>query len=189
MTTVTAFNDMMDQFLNELVLTFPEEKTLLKYQATFGVAKMTWPRATLEGFMKSIGPHAEKIMAKDEKFFLENGGDMEWISEVNLQNIWKPEISESTKAAIWQYLQTLYMLGTTIMMFPPETLAAIEGVAAKCAENAQAGGAINEKALMSGMNSLLAQMMGGGGGAGSLANLLGGPQAPPGPSKKKKSRK
>lgn len=183
MTTVKAFNDMMEQFLNELVLTFPEEKTLLKYQATFDLAKTAWPRVTLEGFMKSIGPHAEKIMAKDEKFFLENGKDIEWVSEVNLQIIWKPDLSESTKDAIWQYLQTLYMLGTTIMMFPPETLAAIEGVAAKCAESSQAGGAINEKALMSGMNSLLAQMMGGGG------QLLGGPQGPPGPSKKKKSRK
>jgi len=189
MTTVKAFNDMMEQFLNELVLTFPEEKTLLKYQATFDIAKTTWPRATLEGFMKSIGPHAEKIMAKDEKFFLENGGDIEWVSDVNLQIIWKPDLSESTKNAIWQYLQTLYMLGTTIMMFPPDTLAAIEGVAAKCAENAQAGGEINEKALMSGMNSLLAQMMSGGGGGGGLANLLGGPQAPPASSKKKKSRK
>lgn len=183
MTTVTAFNDMMGQFLNELVLTFPEEKTLQKYQATFEVAKMTWPRATLEGFMQSIGPHADKIMAKDEKFFLENGSSIEWVTDVNLQNIWKPDLTESTKGAIWQYLQTLYMLGTTIMMFPAETLAAIEGVAAKCAEGAQQGGGINEKALMSGMNSLIAQMMGGG-GLGGLAAL-----APPPQPKKKKSRK
>jgi hypothetical protein len=124
-------------------------------------------------------------MAKDEKFFLENGKDMDWVSEVNLQNIWKPDLSESTKGAIWQYLQTLYMLGTTIMMFPPDTLAAIEGVAAKCAENAQSGGEINEKALMAGMNSLLSQMMGGG-GPGGLSNLLAGPKPA---AKKKKSRK
>ena len=34
-TTTNAFNDMMQQFLDELVLTFPNEKKLVKYQNTF----------------------------------------------------------------------------------------------------------------------------------------------------------
>jgi hypothetical protein len=32
MSSLDAFNDMMGQFLNELVLTFPEEKSIQKFR-------------------------------------------------------------------------------------------------------------------------------------------------------------
>ena len=35
MTSVTAWNDMMEQFLVELGCTFPEEKAVKKYQTSF----------------------------------------------------------------------------------------------------------------------------------------------------------
>ena len=53
-TTVSAFNDMMQQFLDELVLTFPEEKSFVKFQASFSLIRKTRPRMVLENYMKSI---------------------------------------------------------------------------------------------------------------------------------------
>ena len=170
MSSLDAFNDMMAQFLNELVLTFPEEKSIQKFQATFEVARTTMPRATLEGFMKSIGPHAQKMMAKDESFFLENAKDIDFLNEINLHKVWTPETSPQTKAAIWQYMQTLHILGTTLTMFPPETLEAIEKAAKKCAES----GAFDPSAL----SGLLGGLMGGGAGDNPFAALLGGAQQP-----------
>lgn len=172
MTSLDAFNDMMGQFLNELVLTFPEEKNIQKFQATFEVARVATPRATLDGFMSSVGPHASKLMAKDESFFLENAKNIDFLKDINLHVIWTPDTSEQTKAAIWQYLQTLHILGMTLSMFPPETLEAIESAAKKCAES----GAFDPSA----MQGLMSGLLGGGAGGNPLAALLGGgaPQRP-----------
>lgn len=169
MSSVDAFNDMMGQFLNELVLTFPEETNIQKFQATFEVARTTMPRSIYEGFMKSIGPHSAKLMAKDESFFLENAKDIDFLKEINLHKIWTPDTSDQTKAAIWQYMQTLHMLGMTLSMFPPETLEAIENAAKKCAES----GAFSPAALQGLMSGLT-----GGDGANPFAALLGGAGAP-----------
>jgi hypothetical protein len=168
MSSLDAFNDMMAQFLNELVLTFPEEKSIQKFQATFEVARTTMPRSILDGFMQSVGPHSKKLMAKDEAFFFENAKDIEFLKEVQLDKIWTADTSENTKNAIWQYLQTLYILGTTLSMFPPETLNAIENAAKKVAES----GAFDPSAI----SGLLGGLMGGGAGGGGenpLAALLG----------------
>ena len=178
MSSLDAFNDMMAQFLNELVLTFPEEKNIQKFQATFEVARTTIPRSIMEGFMSSIGPHAGKLMAKDESFFLENAKDIDFLKDINLHKIWTPDTSETTKAAIWQYLQTLHILGMTLSMFPPETLEAIEKAAKKCAES----GAFDPSA----MQGLMSGLMGGGnplaallgGGGNPLSTLLGGAPRP-----------
>ena len=170
MSSLDAFNDMMAQFLNELVLTFPEEKSIQKFQAGFEVARVATPRATLEGFMKSVGPHASKMMAKDESFFLEHSKDIEFLKEINLDKVWTPETSPQTKAAIWQYMQTLHILGTTLTMFPPETLEAIENAAKKCADS----GAFDPSAIQ----GLLSGLMGGGGGNPFAALMGGGAQQP-----------
>lgn len=169
MSSLDAFNDMMGQFLNELVLTFPEEKSIQKFQAGFSVARAATPRVTLEGFMQSVGPHSAKLMAKDESFFLENAKDIDFLKEINLHKVWTPETSPATKAAIWQYMQTLHILGVTLSMFPPETLEAIENAAKKCAES----GAFDPAA----MQGLMAGLMGGG-GENPLAALLGGMGGP-----------
>lgn len=43
MTAVTAFNDMMGQFLVELHKTFPEEKGIKKFMTSFDLLKSTNP--------------------------------------------------------------------------------------------------------------------------------------------------
>lgn len=173
MSSLDAFNDMMGQFLNELVLTFPEEPSIQKFQASFSVARVSTPRSVLESFMQSVGPHSAKLMAKDESFFLENAKDIEFLKDMNLHKVWTSATSATTKAAIWQYMQTLHILGVTLSMFPPETLEAIENAAKKCAES----GAFDPAA----MQGLMAGLMGGGGGENPLAALLGGLGGPPRP--------
>jgi hypothetical protein len=170
MTTVSAFNEMMGQFLEELVQTFPDESTLKE------VAAAPRDRGTLDTFLKQIGPWVNQMMAKDDAFFSDQN---EFVARIGLVAIWKSELcTPNTKAAIWQYLQTLYMLATTINMFPPETLSMIESAAENCAKNIQAGGgALDERSLMAGMNNMLAQMMGGGGNPFGAA--LGGQEAEP----------
>jgi hypothetical protein len=131
-TTVNAFNDMMEQFLNELNMTFPENKSVVKFQASFELLKNTTPRKVLDNFMDAITPYMKKIMARDETFITEDTSNIPTISEIDLNTIWS-QASDQTKGAIWQYLHTLVILGTTIKSFPSDTLSMIEELAQKCA--------------------------------------------------------
>ena len=110
--------------------------------------------------MGSMGPMQEKVMGKDESFFVDNCDTIEFLSDMNLKKHWTPDLSQKTKDAIWQYLQTLFILGTTITMIPVDALGMIEDVAQKCAGNIQANGTMDETAL-TGLFSSLGNLLGG----------------------------
>ena len=165
MTSVGAFNDMMEQFLNELVTTFPEEKGIKKYQASFEIVRKANPRKCVDSFMAAVSPYASRLTAKDESIMTE---DISFLTQVNISKYWTPELSQITKDAIWQYLQTLYMLGMTISAIPTETLSMIESVASQCADKIQSGeGQLDEKALMNSVSGLLGNL------GGMLGNQIG----------------
>ncbi len=68
-------------------------------------------------------------------------------------------MSANTQAATWQYLQTLYMLGTTINAIPADTLSQIENIAKGVADKMQTdGGELDQDALMQMMGSMLGGM-------------------------------
>ena len=158
MASVTAFNDMLSQFLVELHKTFPDETGIKKMTTSFEMLKKTNPRIIVDGFMKGVAPYADRISAKDEKFILEEIEKIEMLKDLNIKSYWA-RMSPATKAATWQYLQTLYMLGTTITAIPAETLSLIEGIAKDCADKMQTeGGEIDQDALMKMMGSMLGGM-------------------------------
>lgn len=151
MTSVGTFNDMLQQFLNELETTFPEEKAFKKYHTSFDIMRAANPRKCVDVYMKTASNYSNQIMQKDDSFFTE-------FTELPISAYWNDDLSEGTKNAIWQYLQTLNILGMTITTIPAEMLSMVEGVAAKCAEGIQGGG--DEKSLMNGMSSLFSSMTG-----------------------------
>jgi len=158
MASVTAFNDMLSQFLVELHKTFPDETGIKKMTTSFELLKTTNPRLIVDGFMKGVTPYADKISAKDESFLLEEIEKIEFLKDLNIKSYWS-RMSANTKAATWQHLQTLYMLGTTITAIPAETLNLIEGIAKDCADKMQTeGGEIDQDALMKMMGSMLGGM-------------------------------
>lgn len=158
MTSVSAFNDMLEQFLTELMGTFPEEKSIKKYHAGFDVLRKSNPKKVVEGFMATIGPVAQKIMNKDESILDDN---LDILDDLSIKKHWNDGISDNTKGAIWQYLQTLYMLGTTITSIPADTLNMIEDVAKKCADKMQSGegGELDQAGLMSAMSGMFGNML------------------------------
>jgi len=158
MASVTAFNDMMGQFLVELHKTFPEEKGIKKMMTSFDMLKSTNPRLVVDGFMKGVTPYAAKISAKDDTFLLNEIEKIDFLKELDIKSYWV-RMSDNTKAATWQYLQTLYMLGTTITSIPDDTLKMIEGIAKDCADKMQDGdGEFDQDALMKMMGSMLGSL-------------------------------
>jgi hypothetical protein len=158
MASVTAFNDMMGQFLVELHKTFPEEKGIKKMLTSFDILKTTNPRLVVDGFMNGVSPYADKISSKDESFLLKEIETIEFLKELDIKSYWT-KMSENTKGATWQYLQTLYMLGTTITSIPDDTLKMIEGIAKECADKMQSGdGNFDQDALMKMMSGMLGNL-------------------------------
>jgi hypothetical protein len=158
MASVSAFNDMLSQFLVELHKTFPDEKGIKKMTTSFEVIKQTNPRMIVDGFMKGVSPYADKISGKDESFLLEEIETIDFLKDLNIKSYWS-RMSEGTKAATWQYLQTLYMLGTTINSIPADTLSQIESIAKGVADKMQTdGGELDQDALMKMMGSMLGGM-------------------------------
>jgi hypothetical protein len=155
MASVTAFNDMMGQFLVELHKTFPDEKGIKKMLTSFDLLKTTNPRLVVDGFMTGVSPYAERISSKDETFLLMEIETIDFLKELDIKSYWT-RMSDSTKSAVWQYLQTLYMLGTTITAIPADTLSMIEGIAKDCADKMQNdNGSLDQDALMKMMSSML----------------------------------
>ena len=158
MASVTAFNDMMGQFLVELHKTFPDEKGIKKMMTSFDVLKSSNPRLVVDAYMKGVTPYADKISSKDESFLLEEIETIEFLKDLNIKSYWE-RMSANTRAATWQYLQTLYMLGTTITSIPDDTLKMIEGIAKDCADKMQADGdGIDQDALMKMMGGMLGNL-------------------------------
>ena len=151
---------MMEQFLTELERTFPEEKAILKYKTSFDLLRKSNPRKCVDGYMATITPHQAKVMAKDESLLSDDSEATSLLVDLNIRKHWTPDLSQTTKDAIWQYLQTLYILGTTITMIPADALGMIEDVAQKCATNIQENGQMDEKSLTS-LFSSLGGMLGG----------------------------
>jgi hypothetical protein len=155
MASVSAFNDMMSQFLVELHKTFPEEKGIKKMLTSFDLLKSTNPRLVVDGYMKGVSPYADKISAKDETFLLNEIENIDFLKELDIKSYWV-KMSANTKGATWQYLQTLYMLGTTITSLPEDTLSQIESIAKGVADNMQNGdGELDQDALMQMMGNML----------------------------------
>ena len=158
MTSVNDFNDMMAQFLVELHKTFPDEKGIKKMMTSFDLLKSTNPRLVVDGFMQGVSPYAAKISVKDETFLLEEMKNIDFLKELDVAKNWV-KMSEGTKAAIWQYIQTLYMLGTTITSIPSETLSMIESIAKDCADKMQNNnGQLDQDALMKMMGNMLGNL-------------------------------
>jgi hypothetical protein len=158
MASVTAFNDMLSQFLVELHKTFPDEKGIKKMTASFEVIKQSNPRLIVDGFMKGVTPYANKISAKDESFLLEEIEKIDFLKDLNIKSYWT-RMSANTQAATWQYLQTLYMLGTTINSIPADTLSQIEQIAKGVADKMQTNdGELDQDAIMQMMGSMLGGM-------------------------------
>jgi hypothetical protein len=158
MASITAFNDMMGQFLVELHKTFPEEKGIKKMMTSFDLLKSTNPRLVVDAYMKGVTPYADKISSKDESFLLDEIETIDFLKDLNIKTYWE-RMTANTRGATWQYLQTLYMLGTTITSIPDDTLKMIENIAKECAEKMQNGdGDLNQDALMKMMSSMLGGM-------------------------------
>ena len=159
-TTLQAFNSLFKNFIDELASTFPEEKTITVFSEGFDDLVAVNARKPIELFVAALAPHSDLVMAKNDALF-----DQPLDIGIAISELWKSDISDGTREAIWQYIHMLFLLGTTVLHVPSELLGTIENVAQTCATRLQDGNmdmSSMASMFMNGMGSILGGMPAGG---------------------------
>jgi hypothetical protein len=116
---VKIFNQIIDEFFNELIDIFPEEpKIKVRYTLFQTICKANAKKPAIEFMTKSI-PYLEKIAMRDEQFFI-SPDTPGFLQALNVEKIWNT-VSDNTKTAIWKYIQSFFTIGVKIVEMPQET--------------------------------------------------------------------
>lgn len=110
---VTKFNKIVEKFLEELGSILPDEKDIVIFQSQLGVMTMVDPSKIIKSFIQHLYPYKDKIMSKDEAFFLGDGVQIkqDYLSEaIHLTELWKNKLSEQNKQVVWKYFQVMTVL-------------------------------------------------------------------------------
>ena len=119
-----SFNTKLEEFIGDLSATFPELNDIKSIKTSFVFAKSMNPRMPQQLFKSYVADKfGEKIMARDEGFFLEHdykdvlddsgmisGFDKSSVDIIGqLKTMWK-DMSTVNKDAVWKYLAVLVYL-------------------------------------------------------------------------------
>lgn len=105
MELVTTFNTTLNDFIGNLQKCFPNDTDDLK------LIEVLTDTRPLQKFMKCIEKDLDKISKKDELLF---NKPVICIDNFNLSEVWFKTNNTKNKEAIWKFLQTLSLIGTTI---------------------------------------------------------------------------
>ena len=119
---IRSFNTKMIEFVDEMILLLPEERQFRLYKTALDVVRSATPRFTLKFFNENvIVPYGDKILEKDESFFLEKvlttelSASHEDLSIIPKLRAYWADFSEENKNAVWAYLQLLHRIVTTFL--------------------------------------------------------------------------
>ena len=115
-TLLTAFNNTLIKFINELISTYPQEGTFTVLKTTISLMKRINPRKVLKIFIKNIDPFREHLMSRNEEFFLNDNYSSIVNDTDNKQDAWKlidklklywKDTNKNNKDIIWDYFNVL----------------------------------------------------------------------------------
>lgn len=114
---IKIFNDILDQFLNYLEITFSYLKSeIILSRNTMEFVRKGNPRMVVEQFMQYTGPYTKHIEECDEDFFL-NFNNLNLTQEdvlfgTKLKIIWESrDTTDVQKATVFMYFQKLLKAG------------------------------------------------------------------------------
>lgn len=121
MSSYTIFNQKVTEFMNDLILAYPEIEQFKSLKAAFTVLKNVSEQTPLKYYNKYVvAKYRQQIKDRDEDFFLKCK-DYEDIKDVSsqpeywedfleqLKTMWVP-MSQENKEAIWNYFTILTVL-------------------------------------------------------------------------------
>ncbi len=126
MSVLSGFNRVLEQFLTELVQTFPDLTDLRTIKTGVELLKKANPRAVLDQFMLYISPYYIQIYNKKESFFQDMKNIMDhpemqkkgeetqthYFQKIALLNDVWGDLTDHNKEIIWKYFHSLLKLGS-----------------------------------------------------------------------------
>ena len=113
-TNIEHFNSYLKLFVENIIASFPELKEVLSdYYKPLLEEDTCNDDKYVKRFMKQMREHKNNISSKNNALFTES---IHILKNVDFKDIWaSDELSDTNKDIIWEYIQTLYILGETIM--------------------------------------------------------------------------
>jgi len=113
---VTCFNKKFEEFLGDLITTFPEDKDFRDFKNSFNLLKNIDDKKPIQIFQMYAPMYREQLLSRNEQFFLQNdyselSKEKNITSELigKLKNYWV-ELNEENRDIVWKYLIILINL-------------------------------------------------------------------------------
>ena len=119
--SVDKFNDLFTEFIDKIITKFPNQK-LYSYRRAFVLVKLTSPSTPANFFMAGCIDYKNEIKERNDLFFINDSsikskmerGGRQFSIEIGISEYWN-DLTESTKTAVWDYIQSLFVLGEVII--------------------------------------------------------------------------
>jgi len=157
MTTISAFNKLLSDFVDDLSDTFEDVPQMRLFKASLPVVLQTNERGGLDMFMKSTRPYGEKILMMDRTLF----DEPVLIGGLDVSQLWHVEgLDEVSKTAIMNYVNTLFTLGIALETVDAPVLAGIEDLAKSAAAQMKDSGSIDFQSMLPGLMQNVGALLG-----------------------------
>jgi len=114
---IEEFNNTLDEFINKMIIQFPQETKLKTYYSAYKVTKLYDKTIPIKIFMGGCLNFDKQIKDRDADFFAKRPYFVNklkqcssFTDDTGLVNYWH-ELSPNSKNALWDYIQTLYVMG------------------------------------------------------------------------------
>ena len=115
---ISAFFEQFVSFSKELCAMYPDDADFSLFANTLGLMKMTNPSMVVKYVADNVLQYEDKIMSKDESFFLQNEFS-EYQTDIDMNVFSKlkqyvENMSPSSKDHVWKYIQNIVRLTKAI---------------------------------------------------------------------------
>lgn len=120
MTTLTKFNNTVDQMMENLIERysyhnyFSRELNLTREK--FHLIRKTNPMKVIEGILVWVYPYKKQIMEEDDSFFLKKNYEEDTDNEghlvkaLKIKELWESDMDDNTKKALFNYFKVFIVL-------------------------------------------------------------------------------
>lgn len=155
MASYEAFVEILKELTDFVLKENPENERVISYKEKLDKASSENYEAFVTSFMHDMNKYGECVTNKDEKFF---NTEAHIVKRTSLHKLWS-NFDDEQKEKIWEYLNTLYVFGTTLRSVPKDVLKNIEAMAAQIANestsNSENAEDIDINSLLNGMKNLI----------------------------------
>ena len=113
------FITQLNSFIDDLILLWPNDSEFRVFKNGIGLLNKTNPRKIVQLFKEYVNKYENKILERDETFFLENNyNEIEKTENIlnsmdKLKTYWG-NLSDQNKEKVWKYFEILLKLSKMV---------------------------------------------------------------------------